>query len=80
MAERARQFVESFEKTLDVLWENKPKWLTFAVYVYARDTEDKTELSPDGRTCHKFVSNTTKYDDYYIRHNLDQLLLWEDDE
>lgn len=72
--DRAKQFIDNFEKTMDIIWENKPKDMPVMIYVYARDPNIRDEDNPDGSICINKLSWTKKYDDYYIKQDIQQFL------
>lgn len=72
--DRAKQFIDNFEKTLNIIWENKPKDMPVMVYVYARDPNARDEDNPDGTIYINKLSRTRKYDDYYIKQDIQEFL------
>lgn len=72
--DRAKIFVDQFSKTLDVIRENKPKDMPVMIYVYARDPNIRNEDNPDGTIYINKLSRTRKYDDYYIKQDIQDFL------
>lgn len=72
--DRAKKFVEQFTKTLDVIWENKPKDMPVMIYVYARDPNVRDKDNPDGAIYTNKLSRTRKYDDWHIKQDIQDFL------
>jgi len=58
----AKKFIDNFEKTANMIAENAPENLKYAVLIYARDTDVKTDKFPDGDIWFKMVDKTNHYD------------------
>lgn len=70
--DKATQFVDSFKKVSDMLSDNKSKWVSYAVIVYARDTNTKTDEFPDWVVKTHIFQTTTPYDRKSIRQFVDE--------
>lgn len=44
---KAEQFVNNFRKAFDELESRIPEWMSFWIFVYARDCNDRTNEEPD---------------------------------
>lgn len=67
---RADNFVDWFKKGIDIMMDNIPKNITVFVYVYARDVDARDEKSVDGDVKVHSVCRTTKYDEYWIKQDI----------
>ena len=75
MENRATKFTDNFHNALDMFRQNKPKDLAVFVYIYARDPNTRDDNNPDWVIAIEKMCNTKKYDDYYIRHDIDEFLI-----
>ena len=71
----AKDFVENFRKGVDIMVENIPEWLTFGVFIYARDTKEKNKEFPDGDIRFNTVSKINEYDKFAIDRFMKKELL-----
>ena len=74
MINRAEQFVEWFQKWINVMWQNRPKDLAICIYIYARDTKIKTDEEPDWVIYTEKLSSLSKYDEYRIKQDVGNYL------
>jgi hypothetical protein len=73
---RAEDFVKSFKKWTELLWNNKPKNMAIFVYIYARDIDARTETDPDWEIRTDKLASRSKFDDYRIRQDIDDFIRW----
>ena len=76
---RDEQFVWNFMKSVDILWENKPKDMSIWVFIYARDISNKTKQQPDWTISFHSARILTKYDKMWIRQSIEETLMSIDD-
>lgn len=72
---RANDFVDKVYKWINTLWDNKPKDMSFFVYIYVRDINAKSEKRPDGEIRCVKMAMDTKYDEYRIRQDMDEFFM-----
>ena len=64
---RSKNFVESFQKMIDIIIKDHPEWMSYWIVIYARDMNDRTKEYPDGEVACKVVQRVTAYDRMAIR-------------
>ncbi len=62
MENNAENFVNNFKKWVDMIVENQPKWLCYWIFIYARDTNVRTENQPDWVISFQSVLRLNNYD------------------
>jgi hypothetical protein len=70
MSSKAKDFVDNFAKAVEVMSANQPKWLCFAVIIYARSPDEKSEQFPDWDLRFRAVDKTWYFDRATIKEYL----------
>lgn len=69
---RAENFCENFTKVWNLIAEKAPKDLTYAIFIYARDTSNRTETEPDWEMYFKCIDKTWYFDRATIKKYVDE--------
>ena len=72
--DRASAFTDNFKKAIDLMRENKPKDMPIFVYIYARDPLIRDDDNIDWTISIYKACATKKYNDYYIKQDINEFL------